>query len=116
MEFIADECIDKPVVEHLRQEGFEVIYIAEQAPSLPDSKVLDLANSIPAALITSDKDFGELVFRQRKMSQGVVLLRLAGIPAVKQAEIVSAALKKHSNKIKGYFTVVTVDLIRIRRI
>lgn len=41
--------------------------------------VLELANRARALLITADKDFGELVFRQRRISQGVVLLRLAGL-------------------------------------
>jgi predicted nuclease of predicted toxin-antitoxin system len=40
-----------------------------------DETVLDLANREDALLITADKDFGELVFRQGWSTVGVVLVR-----------------------------------------
>lgn len=63
MKFIADEGIDRPIVDRLRQEGYSVWYIAEMAPSISDDMVLKLANDQKALLLTADKDFGELVFR-----------------------------------------------------
>jgi predicted nuclease of predicted toxin-antitoxin system len=41
--------------------------------SLPDEAVLTMANQNEALLLTADKDFGELVFRQQRLSTGVVL-------------------------------------------
>ena len=32
-----------------------------------------------SVLLTADKDFGELVFRQRLLHSGIVLIRLAGL-------------------------------------
>lgn len=41
--------------------------------------VFDRANEKSALLVTGDKDFGEIVFRDNRLSsRGVVLLRLAG--------------------------------------
>jgi len=46
---------------------------------IDDKDVLNAANREIALLITADKGFGELVFRQRLVSKGVVLVRLAGL-------------------------------------
>mgnify|MGYP003976285159 CR=1 FL=1 len=63
---LPDECIDKRIVDNLRDKGYDMICVAELAPSIPDDEVLDLANEKSAILLTNDKDFGELVFRQRR--------------------------------------------------
>jgi hypothetical protein len=44
MKLLADESVDRPIVERLRHEGHNVLYIAELAPSISDDEVLDLAN------------------------------------------------------------------------
>ena len=64
MNLLADESVDRQVVERLRQDGYAVLYIAELEPSIPDDVVLKRANETAALLITADKDFGELVFRK----------------------------------------------------
>ena len=43
MKLVADEGVDKPIVDHLRLLGYEVIYIAEEFPSISDSEVLELS-------------------------------------------------------------------------
>jgi len=62
---VANEGVDRPVVERLRQDGHDVVYVAELSPSITDEEVLQQANARSAVLLTADKDFGELVFRQR---------------------------------------------------
>ena len=79
MRFLADEGVDGVVVEVLRGSGFDVSYVAELAPGLPDPEVLAIASTEGRILITADKDFGELVVRRRQASQGVLLLRLPGM-------------------------------------
>ncbi|MBU4348534.1 DUF5615 family PIN-like protein [Patescibacteria group bacterium] len=37
-------------------------------PGISDKKVLDIANKESAILITADKDFGELAFRQNRIT------------------------------------------------
>ena len=87
MKFLADESVDRPIVERLRQEGHQVLYIAELKPGMPDDAVLNLANHETALLLTTDKDFGELVFRQRLHMYGVVLIRLAGVTPRSQSGV-----------------------------
>ena len=35
MKFLADESIDRPIVERLRQDGHQVLYVAELGPEMP---------------------------------------------------------------------------------
>jgi hypothetical protein len=44
LDLLCDESVDAPIVEALRQDGFEVVYIAEVAPSGSDDEVLAIAN------------------------------------------------------------------------
>jgi predicted nuclease of predicted toxin-antitoxin system len=116
MNVLADESIDRPVVDRLRQDGHNVIYVAELAPSISDDEVLSKANSQGALLLTADKDFGELVFRQNRANGGVVLVRLLGISAALKAEVVAETFRDRASEMQGVFTVISAGTVRIRRI
>ena len=115
MKFVADENLDRSLIQKLREAGHEVISVAEMEPGIPDEVVLATANSHAAMLITEDKDFGELVFRRSLVHQGVILLRLAGLPVAAKAELLVATLATHERELNGAFAVVTPRAIRIRR-
>lgn len=83
-------------------------------PGISDNLVLDLANQKGAILLTADKDFGELVFRQRRIARGVILIRLSGISLIRKVEIVQSALIAHGQEMKQAFTVITPGAVRIR--
>lgn len=114
MRLVADESIDAPIVERLRQGGHEVLFIAELDPGLEDEAVLALANDRDALLLTADKDFGELVFRLGKVTTGVILLRVAGLKPRRKAEIVEACVAKHGEELPRTFTVIAPGGVRIR--
>jgi predicted nuclease of predicted toxin-antitoxin system len=112
---LADEGVDRQIVERLRQDGHRVWYTAEMEPGISDDAVLDLANREASLLLTADKDFGELVFRQRRSTAGVILVRLAGISPAHKAEMVASAIAAHLAELPQAFTVITPGIIRIRR-
>ena len=114
MKFVADEGIDAPIVTFLRQKKHQVWYIAEMSPGISDETVLALTNREEAIIITADKDFGDLVFRQRQAAYGVILLRLHGLLLEKKAELVLSVIQQHETELKGAFTVITSEKIRIR--
>jgi predicted nuclease of predicted toxin-antitoxin system len=114
--FLADENIDTQVVERLRQEGHQVLYVAEMEPGITDDVVLAIANQESALLLTSDKDFGELVFRLRQLTSGVVLLRLGGLSPIQRADIVAQVVAQHAEELPEAFTVITEKAVRIRRL
>jgi len=114
MNIVADESVDSGIVEHLRQDGHEVRYVAEMQPGLPDDAVLDLATREESVLLTADKDFGEMVFRLRRFTKGIVLLRLAGLSAARKTAIVATALNRHPADLVEGFTVITPGACRTR--
>jgi len=65
--------------------------------------------------MTSDKDFGELVFRQHRIHAGVILLRIAGLSQKNKAAHVSRIIRQHSSSLLNAFTVVSPGRIRIRK-
>jgi predicted nuclease of predicted toxin-antitoxin system len=106
LNLFCDEGVPRPIVEHLRREGHHVLYVAELDPSIDDEAVLARAVELAAPLVTTDKDFGELVFRQGRATSGVVLLRLAGLSNEAKASIVASALREHAQELVAAFTVI----------
>ncbi|TVP60764.1 MAG: hypothetical protein EA351_00280 [Gemmatimonadales bacterium] len=115
MKFLCDEGVERQVVAALRSEAHEVFYVAEMVPGISDERVLKLAAEESAILVTSDKDFGELVFRQHRAHQGVILLRLHGLDAAKKGLLAVAAVVQHGEQLAKAFSVVEEGRIRIRR-
>jgi len=114
LSFVADESVDRQIVERLRDRGFDVLYVAEMAPGTSDDVILAEANRRHAVLVTADKDFGELVFRQRALSSGVVLVRLAGLAPDTKAAMVAAIVEGHGKELLHRFAVISPGSLRIR--
>lgn len=114
MNLVADESVDKPIVDRLRQDGHKVLYVAELEPGLDDDAVLRQANRNDTLLITADKDFGDLIFRVGEISAGVVLIRLAGISAEAKAGTVSSVIGDRGRELHSAFSVISPGIVRIR--
>lgn len=115
MRLLADENIDGLVVRRLRDDGHDVESVAELAPSTVDPDVLRQATAADRILVTADKDFGELVYRLRQAHAGVVFLRLGGLSSEERAELVAGVVRERAAELPGAFTVVTSDVVRVRR-
>ena len=115
MHFLADEGIDRQIVYTLREGGYSVSYVAESSPGIPDSEVLRRSHKREEILITSDKDFGELVYRQKRKNCGVILLRLSGISQDQKSKIACTAFDQRADEFSNAFTVITANRIRVRR-
>ena len=115
MKLLADESVDGPVVARLRGDGHEVAWIAEDAPGVADDAVLARAYGEGIVLLSADKDFGELVHRQRRPHAGVLLLRLSGLDEPVKSDLVSRAIAEHGAHLPGAFSVLAGDVLRIRR-
>jgi predicted nuclease of predicted toxin-antitoxin system len=115
MMLVADEGVDKPIVDSLRADGHTVKYFAEAGSGSTDKDVLAAANDTQNLLLTCDKDFGELVYRQQLTNSGVVLIRLDGLSAESKARIVSKTMKEHIAEMREAFTVISPGMLRIRQ-
>lgn len=115
MKLLADEGVDKPIVDILRKSGFDVHYILETNQGADDEAVLEISNREGRILLTQDKDFGELVFRLQKVHYGIILIRLSDRSTGDKALIVNQVLTEHTDKFQNAFTVIQPNMIRIRR-
>jgi len=115
VKFLADECVDRLIVDRLRHDGYTVLCVAEMEPGISDPEVLNMVNQEEAILLTADKDFGELVFRQDKVAPGIILVRLAGLSPAIKAEIITAVIEDHLAELLRSFTVIMPNRVRIRQ-
>jgi predicted nuclease of predicted toxin-antitoxin system len=61
--FIVDESTGVAVVNYLRRVGHDVLAVAEAMPQADDPDILIRAEAEERILVTNDKDFGDLAFR-----------------------------------------------------
>lgn len=115
MRILADENIDRQIIDRLRDGGHEVLAISELDPSIDDEAVLARSNKEVAILLTADKDFGELVFRQRLVHCGILLVRLAGLSPHEKGNLVAGTVERHGEALKFGFSVLTPRSLRVRR-
>jgi predicted nuclease of predicted toxin-antitoxin system len=113
MRFLVDECTGPVVARWLRVQRHDVFSVYEDARGLDDDEVLRRANDEDRILITNDKDFGELIFRERRPHKGVVLLRLDDERAASKVAAVRRLLAAHADQLAGRFVVVTGSAVRI---
>ncbi len=114
MRLLVDECVGPTVARWLRQQGHEVFSVYDEARGLSDDELLARAATGRWILLTSDKDFGELVFRQRLPHCGVVLLRLEDQRARQVIPVLRALLEEYGDRLGDTFTVATETKVRFR--
>lgn len=114
MKFFVDENLPRIIVEWLRAGGHDVVSAAESSPGETDTAWAELAFRDQRILLTQDKDFGALIYRNGLATHGVVLLRLDEFVA---AEIL-ARFQEVWSVIEvnptGRFIVVTETRVRVR--
>jgi len=116
VKLVADESVEGPTVEALRAAGHAVLAIAETAPGIDDEAVLQMAHREAALLLTADKDFGELVFRNSLRHSGVLLIRSLEADLEENAANTLAAIERHGAELQNSFSVLTRHALRIRRV
>ncbi len=114
MQFLVDEGCDALIVRTLRQLGHDVSYIAEIAIGSTDDSVLTLAFNEKRILVTEDRDFCELVFRDNKLTHGIVLVRIPDEHRIKKVGRIKELLDAHIDHLPGAMTTLSLYSIRIR--
>jgi predicted nuclease of predicted toxin-antitoxin system len=114
MRFLTDENVSRRVIERLRDEGHDILSIRETRPGLPDGDVLSAAEADGRILITEDRDFGEMVVRQRLGLNGVVLLELDRLENATEADTVAEVISAHAERLAGHLVVIEPGRIRVR--
>ena len=114
MRIIADESVNYSLVKDIRNLGIEVLSIAEDYASLQDIDIASLSLDPPALILTEDKDFGELVYKNKVPVKAVILLRYKhpDLPAIRERLLLF--LLKQASVLNKTFSVITFNKTRIR--
>ena len=112
MRFLVDECTGPRVAQWLQAQGYDVFSVFQEARGMSDDDVLAKAFSGGWILITNDKDFGEMVYRERKPHHGVVFLRLQDERAASKIDAIRRLLDSYADSLSEAFVVVTETQIR----
>jgi predicted nuclease of predicted toxin-antitoxin system len=114
MKFLADAHISVEMVAMLRDIGHDCLDSSTIPPRMPDVDVLRMAAAGGRAVITSDKDFGELVFVHAINCSGVVLIRVALADETGRVAYVRSVWPKVLSRLPGSFVTITTSGVRAR--
>lgn len=115
MRFLVDENAGPSLACWLRNQGHEVFSIYESARGMDDEQIIQTAFAGHWIIITSDKDFGEKVYREQWPHHGVVLLRLENERATNKIAIIQQLLENHQDRLADHFVVVTDSRVRFAK-
>jgi hypothetical protein len=65
-------------------------------------------------LLIKDKDYGRLVFHQKKVWAGIILMCFVSEKSPVKARFMQSLLKTYGNNLQGYFTVAREGKVRRR--
>ena len=116
MKFLLDANVEYRLVMFLTSLGHDVKTIARDYPaSLTDQDVLTRAVEEERILITNDRDFGELIFRQHLHHCGIIFFRLKNSKDISEKlHWLQTVLQIHTHNLQEYL-IVTRNGIRVRK-
>jgi len=112
MRFLVDECTGTRVSSWLAQQGYEVHCIYGEARGASDDEILKKAYAENWILVTNDKDFGELIYRTRRVHHGIIFLRLTDERSTAKIESLRLLLDRYADRLPEAFVVVTESKVR----
>jgi predicted nuclease of predicted toxin-antitoxin system len=117
MRLLANENVPLGTVRLLRQAGHEVVSMSEEAPGLDDAAVLAQARGARQVVITFDRDYGELIYRDGLPSPaGVLYCRFRPRNPEDAAVRLLHVLGDPMLAITGSFVVIEREQVRVRRL
>ena len=112
MRFLVDECTGPAVAKWLRGDGHEVFSVFDEANGIADEVILTKAHAENWILITNDKDFGEMIFRERRAHRGIIFLRLDDERSANKIKVLLQLLENHEERLPNQFVTVTETKVR----
>ncbi len=113
IKFLVDECTGTNVAKWINEQGFDVFSVFDELRGASDKEILEKCFNEDYILITNDKDFGEMIFRQKEAHKGIIFIRCEPNNFKKRIEVLELLFKNHLSELSLNFVVVTNDKIRI---
>ena len=116
MKLLANENIPLRSSQYLEEKGYDILHIGIINPSITDEEVMKLAVEQNRIIITFDRDYSILVFRDGHRPPGVIYLRLQDYLPVYPGEFIHHLIGSGEYEFERQFTVVNENNIRQRKI
>lgn len=116
MKLLANENIPISSSELLREKGYDILHIGIVHPSITDEAVMELASKENRIILTFDRDYGNLVFRDGFSPPGVIYLRMQDYSPHFPGEFLHGLFQSGIYTFVGQFTVANENHIRQRKI
>ena len=114
MKFLLDANVAGSVSEYLQESGYDVAEVINEDPRMPDKAILAWALKENRIIVTTDKDFEEMIWQQGQHHCGV--LRIENLPRSERMALVKDVLMQHAEDIKsGLIVIATQKKYRIRK-
>lgn len=113
MRFLTDVNASGAVAAWLIQAGFDVAQVSAVDTRLADEEILRWANREQRVIVTTDKDFEEMVWREGKPHCG--LLRIENLPRPQRQSLLHDVLAHHHRELEAGAVVIALKTkIRVR--
>jgi len=114
MRFLLDVNAGGSISEWLKERGHDVVEVRDYDSKMEDEKVLAWAFEEERIIITTDKDFEAIIWKERRSHKGVI--RLENLPRKERLELMTDIFDKYSHELQeGRIIVATRNKIRIRK-
>jgi predicted nuclease of predicted toxin-antitoxin system len=114
MKFLLDVNASGSLARWLIELGHNVVKVSERDPRMRDDDILDWAARERRVIVTTDKDFEEMIWRQGKSHCGV--LRLENLPRSERRALFHEVLEYHSQDLEsGAIVIASTARFRIRK-
>lgn len=114
MNFLLDVSASGSLARWLTEMGHEVVQVSEKDPRMSDDDILNWAVKERRIIVTTDKDFEEMIWRQGKKHCGV--LRLENLPRPERKALLYDVLDRHSQDLESGAIVIALSRkFRVRK-
>jgi predicted nuclease of predicted toxin-antitoxin system len=114
MKFLVDVNASGALARWLTQVGHDVTRVGDRDPRMPDDEILKWAVDEARIIVTTDKDFEEMIWQRAAAHCGV--LRLENLPRSERRALLEDALERyHQDLASGAIVIAEKKKFRIRR-
>jgi len=113
MRFLVDVNASGSLAELLIDLGHDVVLVRDKNPRMRDEEILNWAVAERRIIVTTDKDFEAMVWRQGRKHCG--LLRIENLPRQERLMLLRETLKYYAKELdRGAIVIALTQKFRIR--
>lgn len=114
MKFLTDVNASGSISKWLENHGYETLRVGDRDIRMPDNEIIKWAYEEKRIIVTTDKDFEEIIWLGGKEHAGVI--RLENVPRNERILLLEETLEKYSDDLRnGAIVIATRNKFRVRK-